>query len=370
VSGLREAVREVGQRLMVGFDGHTASADARRLIRDFGVGGIILFKRNVDSPEQVADLVRELQSLARAAGQEKPLLVAVDQEGGRVARLSAPWAVWPPLRALGRTGSEEMARQMGEALSAELAACGIRLDLAPVLDVDTNPANPVIGDRSFGDDPELVGRLGAAMIRGLQAGGVAACAKHFPGHGDTSVDSHLDLPVLEHGRTRVDDVELRPFRQAVAADVASVMTAHVLFPALDADLPATLSPKVVDGVLRGEMGYDGVVFSDDLEMKAVAARWPPARSAVLAARAGCDVVLVCKEVEAQVASAEGLIRAVEDGALPWAGMDDALRRVRRLKERFVSPHGDPDPRQARLAAGGGRAQVLALEIAERGGVPA
>ncbi len=367
---MRESLRQVGQRLMVGFDGHAASADVRRLIRDFGAGHVIFFKRNVDSPEQVADLVCELQSLARTAGHEQPLLIAVDQEGGRVARLREPWAVWPPLRALGRTGSEEMSRRMGEALAAELSACGIRCNLAPVMDVDTNPANPVIGDRSFGDDPALVGRLGAAMIRGLQGGGVAACAKHFPGHGDTVVDSHLELPVIEHPRARVDDVELRPFRAAVDAGVASIMTAHVLFPELDPAVPATLSPTVVDGILRREMKYDGLVFSDDLEMKAVAARWEPAEAAVLAARAGCDVLLVCREAEAQVASAEGLIRALESGALPWAGMDDALRRVRRLKEGFVAPHTDPDPRQARLAAGGGRAQVLALEIAERGGVPA
>ena len=210
---MRESVRKAGQRLMVGFHGHEASADVKSMIRDYGAGSVILFARNVASPEQVAELVRELQSEARAAGHELPLLVSVDQEGGRVARMRAPWTEWPPLRALGRQGSEESARKMGEALAAELHACGVRLDFAPVMDVDTNPNNPVIGDRSFSADPDLVGRLGAAMIRGLQGGGVAACAKHFPGHGDTDLDSHLEMPTVEHSRSRLDDVELRPFRR-------------------------------------------------------------------------------------------------------------------------------------------------------------
>src|SRR5215813_8986830 len=165
---MRDRVRNVGQRVLVGFSGLEPSLDVKRLIRDYGVGGVVLFARNVDAPEQVAELVRELQAFARDAGHEHPLLVAVDQEGGRVARLRKPWTVWPPMRALGRAGSEEMAEALGRALAAELSACGIRYDFAPVLDVDTNPKNPVIGDRSLGDDPELVGKLGTAIIHGLQ----------------------------------------------------------------------------------------------------------------------------------------------------------------------------------------------------------
>src|SRR6185503_17261824 len=207
---MRESVRKVGQRFMVGFDGHAASLEIKELLRDYGVGHVILFARNVDGPEQVAELVRELQAAARDAGHTLPLLVAVDQEGGRVARLREPWTVWPPMRAVGRTGSEDIARKVGAGLAAELLACGIRYDFAPDVDVDTNPKNPIIGDRSFGDDPDLVGRLGAAVIRGLQESGVAACAKHFPGHGDTDVDSHVDLPAVDHPRSRLEEVELRP----------------------------------------------------------------------------------------------------------------------------------------------------------------
>ena len=363
---MRESLRKAGQRVMIGFEGHAPSADLKRLLRDYGAGGVVLFARNVDAPEQVADLVREMQSLARADGHDHPLLVAVDQEGGRVARLGEPWTPWPPLRAVGRAGSEDLARRMGEALAAELVACGIRCDFAPVVDVDTNPKNPVIGDRSFGEDPDLVGRLGAAMVRGLQGGGVIASAKHFPGHGDTDVDSHLALPAVDHSRSRLQDVELRPFRACIEAGVASIMTAHVVVRELDEALPATLSREVIAGLLREGMRYEGVVFSDDLEMKGVAERWPPREAAVLAAKAGCDVVLVCKDHDAQGEAIEGLVRAVEQEEISWKAMDAACDRVRLLKERFLLPYSDPEPRTARLAAGAGERWALSRELAERG----
>jgi beta-N-acetylhexosaminidase len=365
---VRDSLRAAGRRVMVGFEGHAASADVRRLIRDFGAGSVILFARNVDAPEQLAELVRELQAIARDAGHDLPLLVAVDQEGGRVARLQAPWTAWPPLRAVGHAASEDLARLMGAGLAAELSACGIRWDFAPVVDVDTNPQNVVIGDRSFGDDPERVGRLGAAMIRGLQDGGVVACAKHFPGHGDTDVDSHLALPAVDHSRSRLDDVELRPFRAAIEADVASIMTAHVLARELDDRLPATLSPVVIQGLLRVEMKYDGVIVSDDLEMKAVADRWDAGAAAVLAAQAGCDLLPVCKAHDAQVEAIEALVRAVESEQMRWSDMDAAVARIRRVKERFLLPYHDPSPKAARAAAGAGERVALAREIAARGGI--
>jgi beta-N-acetylhexosaminidase len=366
---VREALRKAGQRVMVGFDGCEAGADVKRLIRDFGAGSVILFGRNVAEPEQVAELVRELQSVARDAGHSLPLLIAIDQEGGRVARLRAPWTLWPPLRAMGRLDSEQLANQMGAALSAELAACGIRCDFAPVMDVDTNPKNPIIGDRSFGDDPALVGRLGAAMIRGLQEGGVAACAKHFPGHGDTDVDSHLSLPAVDHERSRLDSVELPPFRAAITAGVATIMTAHVVVRGLDEGLPATLSPVVIETLLRGELKFEGVIVSDDLEMKALADHWRFGEAAVLAARAGCDLLPVCRSPDAQVETIEALVRATEDETISWKAMDAACDRLRGLKERFLLPYRDPTPREARAAAGVGERVALAQEIASRAGLP-
>jgi beta-N-acetylhexosaminidase len=367
---MRDLVRRVGQRMMVGFEGLTASADVKALVREFGVGHVVLFARNVAGPEQVADLVRELQSVARDAGHDQPLLVAVDQEGGRVARLKEPWTVWPSLRAVGRSGSEETARKMGEALADELKACGIRYDFAPCVDVDTNPRNPVIGDRSFGDDPDLVARLGAAMIRGLQENGVVACAKHFPGHGDTDVDSHLDLPSIEHSRARIEDVELRPFRKAIAAGVATVMASHLLVRELDDELPATLSPKVVNGLLRKELGFAGVVVTDALEMKALSKHWTPGQITVLAAKAGCDLLAMCSGHDAQVEGLESLIRAYESGEIPFKEAEAAEGRVRALKERFLAGYRDPDPREARQAAGRGEYRALAESIAVRSGIPA
>jgi beta-N-acetylhexosaminidase len=367
---MRESLRLAGQLALCGFEGQVASPEIKELIREFGVGGIILFARNVDAPEQVAELVRELQGHARDAGQADPLLIAVDQEGGRVQRLRSPWTVWPPARALGRFGSEDAARRMGESLAGELRACGITYDLAPVLDVDTNPRNPVIGDRSLGDDPDLVGRLGAALIQGLQAGRVAACGKHFPGHGDTELDSHIELPVLDHSRSRLDDVELRPFRKAIEAGVASIMVGHLLVRELDDRWPATLSARVVDGLLRGELKYDGLVVTDDLDMRALAARWPAGETAVRAVLAGCDILSLCRSHAAQVAAIEGVVRAVESERLGWKRLEQAGRRVRALKERFVQPYAPPDPKAARLAAGGARALDLAQQIATEAGLHA
>lgn len=367
---MTQLVRRVGQRFMVGFEGLAASADVKALVREFGVGGVVLFARNVAEPGQVAELVRDLQSVARDAGHELPLLVAVDQEGGRVARLREPWTVWPAARAVGRVGEEETARRMGAALASELSACGIRCDFAPCVDVDTNPRNPVIGDRSFGDDPDLVGRLGGAMIRGLQGSGVAACAKHFPGHGDTDLDSHLELPAVDHTRARLEEVELRPFRRAIQAGVAAVMTSHIVVREIDDARPATLSPKVVSGLLRKDLGFTGAVVTDDLAMGAVAKHWTPAQIAVLAAQAGCDVLELCKGHDAQVEMIEALVRAVESGGVPFKEAEAAEARVRVLKERFLAGYRDPDPREAREAAGRPEHRAIADTIAARSGIPA
>lgn len=367
---MKTAVRRAGDRVAIGFEGYAASGDVRTLLREFGVGTVILFARNVDGPEQVADLVRELQSVARDAGRDRPLLIAVDQEGGRVARLREPWTVWPAARALGRLADEDAARQVGSAMARELRACGISVDLAPVVDVDTNPQNPVIGDRSFGAAPDLVGRLGAAFAAGLQSEGVMACAKHFPGHGDTAVDSHLELPAVDHPRSRLEDVELVPFRQVIAGGVAMVMSAHLLVRELDDRLPATLSPRIVTDLLRGELGFDGLVLSDDLDMKAVARHWRPSQAAVLAARAGCDLLCFCRDHEAQVEGIEALVRAQEAGELACQEIEASEARRRRLEERFLGGWTAPDPKLARQAAGLLEHRVLAERIRTDAGWPA
>jgi beta-N-acetylhexosaminidase len=241
------------------------------------------------------------------------------------------------MAAIGRSGDVTLATRFASALAAELRAVGVTLDYAPVLDILTNPQNPVIGDRALSEKAEEVARYGAAIIRGLQDGGVAACGKHFPGHGDTSVDSHLDLPIVEHPPDRIRRVEFVPFQEAVAAGVAFMMTAHVLVPSLDGEVPATLSPRIVQTLLREELGYQGVILSDDLEMKAVAKTWAVPDSAVLAIAAGCDGVLICSgNVELQAQTLEALVHAVEDGRIPYKRLEDALTRLRRAKERFLA----------------------------------
>ncbi len=358
----RDIRRHIGQLAIAGFAGDAIPSDLRLLAREFDLGGIILFARNVVAPDQVADVSRDAQTLAR----ELPLWVSVDQEGGRVARLKAPFTVWPPMLTLGRSGDEALAERFARALAAELKAVGISLDYTPVLDILTNPKNPVIGDRALADRAEDVARLGRRIITTLQQAGIAACGKHFPGHGDTATDSHHELPLIEHPPDRLEAVEFVPFRAAIEADVASIMTAHILVPAYDGERPATLSPVIVDGLLKKQLGYGGLVLSDDLEMKAISARYGVPEATVAAVAAGCDAVLMCGiSQEAQCAALEAVIHAVEDGTLPLKRVEDALARHRRIKERFLAPTR-PKPLGGpalRAALGGDEHQAIAAEMA-------
>lgn len=322
----------MGQLAIVGFSGHSVPAELREIAQDFDLGGVIYFARNVVEPAQVRELSRECASLA----QDWPLWISVDQEGGRVARLRRPFTEWPPMITLGRCGDEEMTARFARALAAELRAVGINLDYTPVLDVHTNPKNPVIGDRALSDKPEEVARLGAVLIRTLQGAGVAACGKHFPGHGDTSTDSHFELPIVDQSPERLHAVELAPFRAAVEADVATIMTGHVLVPALDGERPATLSPVIVDGLLKKTMGYRGIVISDDLGMKAISESTGLGEAMVQSLAAGCDAVLLCNQPpDEQVGALEAVIRAVEAGRLSMKRLEDALARQEQVKHRFL-----------------------------------
>ena len=330
---MKEMRRHVGQLAIAGFAGHSIPVDLRQLAREFDLGGVVLFARNVEAPEQVAEIARDAQSLAH----ELPLWVSVDQEGGRVARLKTPFTLWPPMMTLGRSGDGRLTERFARALAAELRAVGISLDFTPVLDILTNRANPVIGDRALAERADDVARLGAIIIRTLQSEGIAACGKHFPGHGDTSVDSHHDLPVVEHPPDRIERVEFVPFRAAVAEDVACIMTAHILIPALDDARPATLSPRII-GMLKESLGFHGFVITDDLDMKAISARYGTAEATVAAIAAGCDAVSLCgPNPEAQHAALEAVIHAVEHGVLPLKRVEDAMARQRRVKERFLAP---------------------------------
>ena len=325
--------RDIGQLLIGSMPGTSVPVELRSLAKDFDLGGVILFGRNIEAPEQVAELSAECEGLGRSM----PAWVSVDQEGGRVARLKEPFTKWPPMATLGRAGkaSEALAERFAKALADELLAVGITLDYAPVLDIHTNPKNPVIGDRALAERAEDVARLGRVIIRALQGAGLAACGKHFPGHGDTSTDSHFELPLVEHTPDRLRAIEFEPFRAAVAEQVAFIMTAHVLVPELDAERPASLSPKVVQ-LLRDELKFEGVILSDDLEMKAVSAQYAVPEAAVDAIRAGCDAVLVCHgDVDLQARTLEALVKAVESGVITAKRFDDAFMRLKRTKGRFL-----------------------------------
>ena len=325
--------RRVGQLLVAGFDGQTLPVELKSISRDFGLGGVILFPRNIAEPEQVAELCYEAARLVP----DVPLWVSVDQEGGRVARLKAPFTEWPPMATIGRSGDLELAARFARALASELRAVGITLDYAPVLDVFTNPVNRVIGDRALSDKAADVARFGARIIRELQSEGVAACGKHFPGHGDTSADSHFELPLVEHPVERLREVELVPFKAAIAAHVAAIMSAHVFLPALDEDRPATLSKRIMSSLLREELKFDGLILSDDLEMKAVADKYSVPSAAVLAVEAGCDGLLICSANHTlQAETLEALVHAVEEERLRESRVEDSLRRHLRAKERFLA----------------------------------
>ena len=328
----------VGQIAMIGFDGPRVPPEVGALAREFDLGGVVLFARNVEGPDQVAETAYELQRL----GTELPVWVAVDQEGGRVARLRRGFTEWPPASTLGRSGNERLAERFARALAVELRAVGISMDFAPVLDVHTTPANTVIGDRALSDQVEVVARLAPILVKALQEAGVAACGKHFPGHGGTRLDSHFDLPIVEQPAERLREVDLRPFRAAIDAQVAAIMTAHLLVPALDEQRPATLSRAILHGLLRQELGFDGLIVSDDLGMRAISDRYTIERASVAAVAAGCDAVLLCEpNHDAQARALEALVRAIEAGELSSRAVEDSMARHQRAKARILETPASP-----------------------------
>ncbi len=327
--------QKVGQMVMAGFPGTELGPEIKRLIEECHVAGACLFGTNVQDPLQVKELARSLQELAARQG-DPPLLLAIDQEGGIVTRLKWPFAVFPGNMALGEAGSEDAAHRAASVLAKEMKAVGLNVDFAPILDVNNSPTNPVIGIRSFGADPEAVTRLGTAMVRGFQDNGLAACAKHFPGHGDTELDSHLSLPHVPYDWPRLEAVELLPFRGAIAAGVASIMTAHVTFPAVE-DLPASLSQKVLTGLLRQRLGFQGVIFTDSLDMKAIADNFGDQEAAVMAVQAGADVLLPLGSLEHQLMVCQALIKAVQDGLVTESRLDASLRKILAMKYRYALP---------------------------------
>jgi beta-N-acetylhexosaminidase len=307
-----------GQLLMVGIPGPRMDAVARELVRDLRVGGVILFARNIETPEQVWELTRDLQREALAAT-GRPLLLAVDQEGGRVQRLKAPFTLIPPARDLGLTNTPDDVARLARHVARELALVGLNVNLAPVLDVARSPACPQ-WERSFSSDPETAAIYAVAAIRGYQSGGILPAAKHFPGLGDTLADSHEVLPLAQSGDVN-REVDLLPFRQAVAAGVPMIMTAHLLVPEWEAR-PATLSPVALQEWLRRRLEFDGVIITDDLEMGGISTNLPVPQGAREALVAGADLLLICNDWQAAWETARLLAK---DASLAERGREAAAR---------------------------------------------
>ncbi|MDR7537318.1 MAG: beta-N-acetylhexosaminidase [Armatimonadota bacterium] len=354
------ARRQAGRLCLVDFDGPVPSSALERRLADAHVAGVVLFQKNVQTAAQVAALTASLQALARAAG-APPLLVTIDHEGGAVTRFPPqPGAAGPAVTplpsamALGAAGDPALARAAGAVAGAELRALGVHLNFAPVLDVNTNAANPVIGARAFGETPALVTMLGVAYLEGLQGAGVGATAKHFPGHGDTTVDSHLGLPRVEHGLARLEVVELAPFAAAVRAGVAAVMTAHIVYPALDpTGTPATMSAPILTGLLRRRLGFGGLILSDSLSMRAIADHFGVGDAAVRAVQAGCDLLLALGPEAVQDEILDRLAQAIERGALGADRIGAAQARLAEAAHRWgagavASPAGPTADLAARV----------------------
>lgn len=323
---------KIGQMVMCGFEGYQPSDNIRKLIEDYKIGGIIYFSRNVESTKQVYQLSRELQQIAAQAS-DIPLYIAIDQEGGMVARIINGITLMPGNMALGATRSKEMAYKAAKVSGHELRALGINMNFAPSLDINNNPLNPVVGVRSYGDKPELVSDLGLAQVEGYQEENVCATIKHFPGHGDTNVDSHQDLPIIPHDLERIHKIELYPFKKVIQAGVDVIMLAHIVFPALENDKPSTLSEKVTNQLLRKELGYTGVVITDCFDMKAFSDNYGAERAAILAVEAGVDIILVSHTFERQVQTIEAIEKAVKENRISEERIDQSVQRILQLKQR-------------------------------------
>jgi beta-N-acetylhexosaminidase len=326
--------RHIGRLFMIGFEGTETTPELRDFIHEQGIGGVILFRENIVSKGQTARLVGRLKEEAGAV----PLLVAIDQEGGRVNRLPSGFGSFPSMAEVAKkvmeSGDPSVAYTAAEKIAQVLKSIGVNFDLAPVLDVGTNPWNPVIGDRAFGPDPDQVAQLGVQFIRGLMGGGILACGKHFPGHGDTDTDSHLELPVLHHTRKRLEACEWKPFRAAIEDGLPAIMTAHMMVPNLDKENPASISHYITTRVLRQELGFNGVVITDDLTMGGISRRMSVGEAAVRAVKAGADIIIISKDMAKQREAIKAVKEAVNSGYIPEEQLTSALTRISNLKNNL------------------------------------
>jgi beta-N-acetylhexosaminidase len=324
---------KIGQLMMVGIEGKELDDATADFLKKHKIGGVILFERNIETAEQVSRLTAQLQNL-RSGPSVVGMFISTDQEGGRVNRLPGKEGRFPSASELAKSGQPEEARKSASKMAEQMKRMGINMNFAPIMDINSNPNNPVVGNRAFGSNPQIVSQMGLSFIKGTLDEGVIPVAKHFPGHGDTSVDSHTDMPVVKHSLDRLNNFELVPFKEAIKNYVPAIMTAHILLPALDEANPATLSSSIIDGLLRKQLGFEGVVISDDLDMGAITKLYGTGDAAVKAVKSGIDILLICHNKEGMVEAFDSLVAAAHRGEISMQKIDEAVLRVLTLKNNF------------------------------------
>lgn len=327
--------KEIGQLFFIGLSGTTLTNEERDFIVNNNIGGVTLFGRNVESPEQVYNLCSDLHNL-KSEMNNIPLAIGIDMEGGRVHRLKPPFTKWPAARKLGDLDSTSLAFKFALGMGEELRAIGINLNFAPCVDIFTNPKNTVIGDRSFGTNPEIVAKMASAITRGYIKAGVMPCAKHFPGHGNTLVDSHDDLPIEETSMEQLEERELIPFKKAFRARMDFVMTSHILFKNIDPDHPVTLSKKIITDKLRNELRYKNIVITDDLDMGALSKNYSTEEIPVRALQAGCDILLYCNKPEVPPIAINAVKEALANGDISEEQVKNSIQKIVDIKSKKMN----------------------------------
>lgn len=338
---------KVGQLVIVGVDGYENDEHSKQLMEKYHAGGFILFKKNIQDSAQLLTLLNSLKE-TNAALNKVPMFLSVDEEGGRVSRLPDEFKKFPSNKVIGQKNDSSLSYQIGNILGRELSSFGFNMDFAPVLDINSNPKNPVIGDRSFGTTAGLVSRLGIETMKGIRAENVISVVKHFPGHGDTSVDSHVGLPRVNHDLKRLESFELVPFKAAIENSVDAIMIAHILLPKLDPENPASFSKAVITDLLRTDMNFNGVVITDDFTMGAIEKNYDMGGAAVKSIQAGADIVLVCHGFDKQETVIKALLAAAQTGQISTGRLDESVYRVLELKQRYSlgnAPAGPVDPQK-------------------------
>lgn len=324
---------KIGQLVIVGIDDYTNNEHSKTLINTYHVGGFILFGQNIKNSAQLLELINSLKE-TNSSNNKTPLLLGVDEEGGRVSRMPSEFVKLPSNAAVGHVNNSNFSYKIGEILGQELKGFGLNVDFAPVLDVNSNRKNPVIGDRSFGSNPPLVSNLGIQTMKGIQSQNIISVVKHFPGHGDTLVDSHFGLPIVYNDIKRLNNLELVPFSNAIKHGVDMIMVAHILLPKIDLNNPASFSKTIITDILRKRMNFNGVVITDDMTMGAIIKKYDIGDASIKSLNAGSDIILVCHDFDKEVTVLNAIKNSVAKGTLPEKTINEKVYRILKLKEKY------------------------------------